>query len=426
MRYNQPFDKSDPTAPYVDGNPSAGVEGSIPRAAAIEYPQREIVQAIVDSGQTPDNGDLTQLSKAIRSMGGTSHIGDDTSASVNTVIATVAPAITNYVKGHQYNIKIANTPTGAAQANFNGVGLRTISRQDGSAVQAGDILAGQEAVFIDTGSKLQLMGLGRSEVARIIANPTIYIRKDGNDANDGSANDPAHAFLTIDNAVSYISSRYAGTGQSITYTLGNAGTYPIVNPIRGPAVILGDPANQANYIISGVGAVAGTAVVLVNSSVTFNGVTINNTGTVCHTLGALPGGTATLINTTLNSTGGANSIGHLYAGPGGNITIFGGVILQANAAMGYAWIAAGGTINQSASVLMTLSGTQNYTACFALCYQLGLIGILPNASISGTATGVKYSVSLNGVINTGSAINAGPNYFPGNSAGAVATGGIYV
>ena len=44
MKYNQPFDQpSNPNAPYIDGNPSAGIQGSIVPAAAIEYDQREIV-----------------------------------------------------------------------------------------------------------------------------------------------------------------------------------------------------------------------------------------------------------------------------------------------------------------------------------------------------------------------------------------------
>ena len=65
MRYVAPFGQPDPDAPYVNGNPGTGVEGSIPPAAAIEHAQREIVAAIVGSGQTPDAGNLTQLWQAI-------------------------------------------------------------------------------------------------------------------------------------------------------------------------------------------------------------------------------------------------------------------------------------------------------------------------------------------------------------------------
>jgi hypothetical protein len=46
-------------------------------------------------------------------------------------------------------------------------------------------------------------------------------------------------------------------------------------------------------------------------------------------------------------------------------------------------------------------------------------------TISGdtaNATGTRYNGTLNSVINT---FGGGANYFPGNSAGSVATGGVY-
>ena len=61
MQYNQPYGVSDPNAPYINGNPSTGTMGSIPPAASIEYPQREIVNLITDAEMTPTNSDLHQL-----------------------------------------------------------------------------------------------------------------------------------------------------------------------------------------------------------------------------------------------------------------------------------------------------------------------------------------------------------------------------
>lgn len=78
MKYNQPFDQpSSPNAPYIDGSPQAGIQGSIVPAASIEFDQREVVEVItranargyVDFSGTPcavpGNQDLTQLRKAI-------------------------------------------------------------------------------------------------------------------------------------------------------------------------------------------------------------------------------------------------------------------------------------------------------------------------------------------------------------------------
>jgi hypothetical protein len=81
MLYNQPYGLPPETilygTPYVNGNPSAGLAGSIPPAASVEYDQREIVAVIqwaFDHGyydyaaqlcHAPTNADLTQLLKAI-------------------------------------------------------------------------------------------------------------------------------------------------------------------------------------------------------------------------------------------------------------------------------------------------------------------------------------------------------------------------
>jgi hypothetical protein len=78
MKYNGPYDQpGNPDAPYIDGNPAAGLQGSIVPAASIEYDQREVVEVIVRANArgytdfanilcaSPSNSDLTQLRKAI-------------------------------------------------------------------------------------------------------------------------------------------------------------------------------------------------------------------------------------------------------------------------------------------------------------------------------------------------------------------------
>lgn len=70
MKYTSPPGSADPNAPYVTGNPVTKVKGSPVPAEAVEYPQREIVNAIIAAGITPDNGDLTQLTAAILTLAG--------------------------------------------------------------------------------------------------------------------------------------------------------------------------------------------------------------------------------------------------------------------------------------------------------------------------------------------------------------------
>ena len=70
---------------------------------------------------------------------------------------------------------------------------------------------------------------------------------------------------------------------------------------------------------------------------------------------------------------------------------------------------------------VTLTGTPAFTA-FLLVYDLSLAFVSSN-TYSGSATGVRYSVSGNSVIDTN---GGGANYFPGNSSGTTATGGVYL
>ena len=69
MKYVEPLNSAsypERNGGYVDANPATGVKGSTVPAAAIEDPQREIINAILASGLTPDAADLTQLSQVLR------------------------------------------------------------------------------------------------------------------------------------------------------------------------------------------------------------------------------------------------------------------------------------------------------------------------------------------------------------------------
>jgi hypothetical protein len=67
MKYTQPPGTPDNSI-YIDFNPAAGIEGSVVPAAAIEAPQRELVNVIEEAGLVPNDGDLTQVYQAIRKL----------------------------------------------------------------------------------------------------------------------------------------------------------------------------------------------------------------------------------------------------------------------------------------------------------------------------------------------------------------------
>jgi len=67
MKYNPPPGGT-ADAPYIDGNRSAGVQGSVVPAAAVEFDQRELVNLISFAGITPSNSDLEQVRKAVQAL----------------------------------------------------------------------------------------------------------------------------------------------------------------------------------------------------------------------------------------------------------------------------------------------------------------------------------------------------------------------
>lgn len=56
---------ADPDAPYLNGNPATGQEGSIPPFEAVDHSQKEIVKAVTAAGLTPAHNNLTQLAQSM-------------------------------------------------------------------------------------------------------------------------------------------------------------------------------------------------------------------------------------------------------------------------------------------------------------------------------------------------------------------------
>jgi hypothetical protein len=69
MQYVPPLG-ADADAAYVDAQPALGIEGSVVPAAAIEHPQREILDVIEAAELEPDGASLTQLRAAILALAG--------------------------------------------------------------------------------------------------------------------------------------------------------------------------------------------------------------------------------------------------------------------------------------------------------------------------------------------------------------------
>lgn len=531
MKYAPPYDATTEDQSYVDGNPATGTEGSVVPAAAIENPQREIVNVIDYSDIIPASGDNTQLTQAVRSQW--LNFAVDT-GSVNQLSITLDPALGTYKQGLPLHVLAANSNTGATYLNVNGLGPRTIRRANGADLVAGDISAGGIITVVDDGTYFQLqnylgggpstvntyytnvpyaedsalpaapntliasfsdlwhnppqagdlilvkvantnngavqlqitapwagtvalkrndgaaleavdltagevilleyhttywqmMRLVRSQVYwRLSADLTLYVRTDatgGTDVGkDGSVNDANHAFYTVQGAINFVQQSMGIAGRNVTIQLGMAGTYTggiTVNYLNtGLITIMGDDAGRATYIL---GNNAGQAVISVNGSNLFvRGVTLyNNTSNW---------------PTVMTGVCDLNLFNVRFSGVVADINqesydlqvVSGRVRIQSV----IEFMRSGKTaimVQQGGRCVVT-PGTLVYVdnktfVAFVRATEASYLGIdSASVGMSGTATGYRFVASLNSVINT---LGGGPNYFPGSIAGLVDSSSVY-
>ena len=219
--------------------------GSIPPAASIEYPQREIVNAIKGavkqdlSGPAfpPDNADLAQLARAIQSS--LLNTARDTGVA-NAYACNLTPAPTALYEGMEVTLKIAHANTGPSVFNINALGNKPIVNPvDGSALAGGALVAGLYVKLKYDGTNWQIAW---SQAGGGIAGAPIFLplrvrftltRRPGNDAWDGTVavftTGVTGPFATLQRAASECQ-KYNLNNYNITINVAN-GTYaPFVLP----------------------------------------------------------------------------------------------------------------------------------------------------------------------------------------------------
>jgi hypothetical protein len=131
MKYNQPYGVTDPEAPYINGDPSIGRQGSIIPAAAVEFPQRELVAVIEAANQVSDNANLTQLLFAVRSQRMNYALAVD-GGDPNTIAVEFDPPISNtQTPGMPLRIKALVNNTGQTLLSVDGA-EHALRHADGS------------------------------------------------------------------------------------------------------------------------------------------------------------------------------------------------------------------------------------------------------------------------------------------------------
>jgi hypothetical protein len=155
MRYQPPYGRESEgdAAHYINGNPVEGRLGSIPPAAAFEYPMRELLGIIEKSKLTASDSDLLQVSKGVRSQ--RMNYAEDT-GSVNNLSVAFDPPLGSYTVGLIIRVKVYQTTTGPATIDA-GAGRVGVIRMNGGSTQAGDMPGGGVAEMVFDGTRFQLV-----------------------------------------------------------------------------------------------------------------------------------------------------------------------------------------------------------------------------------------------------------------------------
>jgi len=141
MIYNPPMGGA-ANDPYVTGNPATATAGSIPPGAAIEQPQREIVNVITAAGLTASSSNVGQLAQAIQNGGlWVANAGGSSDA----ITASFSPAVTGLQNGMSLSVRssAANlTATPTFTPNNGVIAAHTIVKGAGAPLVPGDIAGG--------------------------------------------------------------------------------------------------------------------------------------------------------------------------------------------------------------------------------------------------------------------------------------------
>lgn len=438
MKYEQPYGAA-ADAPYVNGDPSIGQAGSIPPAASIEHPQREIVNVISKAGATPTDASLVQLAQAIQS--GQLIYAEDTGTANNYSVA-LSQIPSTILPGFMIVMKPGNSNNGPSVVTVNGAASKDIKRRGGSDLIEGDILADVLTALLYTGTHYELAWQTANGPVYLTA-PSVYFvnGSTGNDLYDGRSatftsgtNGP---FATIQKACNQIP-LYNLNGFNLTINVADgayaAFTVPRING-SGIVSIIGNVASPGNVTVTGTNK---SAVSLGNL---YGDLIITGIETTCS--GVLAGdpianyamigpGKLSLGNVNFGACVGA----HIYVSLNAQVTnsanavdwrIKGGATGNALANGSFVFAQAGGTFlnNALGGPDVIINNSLTLAGAFVYARHNSFIQFVYASLTLGafTVTGQRYNVDQNSQIvsGTGSA-----TYFPGTVAGAAGgSGGFY-
>lgn len=250
---------------------------------------------------------------------------------------------------------------------------------------------------------------------------TFYVATTGNDiTGNGTVGTP---WQTIQHAINYVADNIDLSGFTATIQVED-GTYSESVGVGmawvggGPSsvVIDGNSGTPTNVILTSASSSSALTVTGTGCGLRIQNLKIQNTST----------GPAITVGQSANLTMGAGVVfgvagsAHISGQDNGkffasnNYTITG-------AAVNHIVSGINASINTN-SITVTITGTPAFSGSYVDAYDNGTIYAL-GMTFTGSATGVRYAATGNGVIDTG---GGGASYFPGSSGGSVSSGGQYI
>ena len=325
--------------------------------------------------------------------------------SPNALTLTLSPALTAYVDGQCINFKALSTNTGAATITVNGLSALTMTRVDGSPMQAGDIQASTIYEIIVSGSNAVLQGVGEFVVGQcqltmgggylILSRFNGYKLFINNALRIIPATPPSinSAALSI-NTTYYIYAYMSGS----TMTLEASATVPAEYSVNGVKIKNGD----SSRTLVGMGRTDGAAWAICRSW--FNDT--DNTSSGYFTTDRSTNNTASF--TEINSEIRAEFL--VWDGQAANISVNGGTLLNMGAGDGgyaYYGIAIDGASPQDNGCgIVGVIVPDNYSSSDWLPLSI-------NTAISGLSEGYHYATVSGLVVHTSG--SGGLLYFNGSA-----------
>ena len=316
---------------------------------------------------------------------------------------------------------------GAVRINVNGLGLVSVIRNDGQALQAGDLMPTIPVTLIYCSGRFVVVGMLPSQVPIMVDAIDLWVRTDGNDATaDGSANSPDKAFRTI--AAAWASSkRYlARPTMVLTIRLGIPGTYEgtFIGPFAGRVVLMGDQGNRQVYRIAMANLAGNMQAILVtpNTNLYITGVTLMiDQGGGAQALAVH--GRCVMDRVRFEAMTSNTLSSFITVFNGGDVGYTNDNDLEGNGqTIGAAVNVSSGYFGSTASTNLRFSNFRATTAGF-ISTNIGIVQFGGGAVITNANTlGPRYTVNMNSIIQSGG------QQMPGDTAGNAdaATNGVYI